>query len=219
MFAGHVGAGLALGRAERRVNVGALVLAALLLDLVLWLFVLAGWETVVIPTDYATTHQPEFTIPYSHGLVATLAWSVVAGACAFAVSPPPRRVKMRAAGLIAMAVASHWLLDALVHTPGLPLAGEGSWKVGLGLWQRLPLALLLEALLVAAGLGLFLSGAQGSRGSKIGISVLSIALLGLTVAGMTVAPPPPSGAAMASSSLVTLLAVGALYFWLGRRFA
>jgi hypothetical protein len=42
MFAGHIGAGLALGRAERGVNVGVFVAAALLLDVVLWLLVLAG---------------------------------------------------------------------------------------------------------------------------------------------------------------------------------
>jgi hypothetical protein len=42
MFAGHVGAALAFGRAERRVNVGAFVAAALLLDIAL--FVWFGWR-------------------------------------------------------------------------------------------------------------------------------------------------------------------------------
>ena len=44
MFAGHIGTALAIGSVERRVNVGAFVVAALLLDLVLWLLVLLGWE-------------------------------------------------------------------------------------------------------------------------------------------------------------------------------
>ena len=56
MFAGHVGAGLAIGSAERRVNVGLFVAAALLLDIVLWLLVLAGCESVAIPSDFARTH-------------------------------------------------------------------------------------------------------------------------------------------------------------------
>ena len=43
MFAGHVGAALAIGRAERRVNVGVFIAAALFLDALLWLFVLVGW--------------------------------------------------------------------------------------------------------------------------------------------------------------------------------
>ena len=34
MFAGHLGVGLALGRAERRVNVGVFIAAGLLLDVV-----------------------------------------------------------------------------------------------------------------------------------------------------------------------------------------
>ena len=55
MFAGHIGAALAIGRAERRINIGVLVFAALLIDFALWLFVLLGWESVVIPADYAQT--------------------------------------------------------------------------------------------------------------------------------------------------------------------
>jgi len=42
MFAGHVGAALAIGKGARGVNVGVFVAAGLLLDIVLWLFVLLG---------------------------------------------------------------------------------------------------------------------------------------------------------------------------------
>lgn len=72
MFAGHLGAALAIGRSERRINVGFFVLAALLLDVVLWLFVLLGWESVIIPPTFSATHQPEFVFPFSHGLVASI---------------------------------------------------------------------------------------------------------------------------------------------------
>ena len=58
---------MAIGRAERRVNLGILVLAALLLDFVLWVLVLLGWESAVIPADFSTTHQPYFVFPCSHG--------------------------------------------------------------------------------------------------------------------------------------------------------
>jgi hypothetical protein len=44
MLAGHVGVALAIGRIERRVNVGVFVTAALLLDIWLWLFILLGWN-------------------------------------------------------------------------------------------------------------------------------------------------------------------------------
>ena len=216
MFAGHVGAALAIGRAERRVNIGAFIAAALLLDLVLWLLVLLGWESVAIPADFARTHQPEFVFPYSHGLLSSVLWSVLAGAVAFAWSARRGMAPWRIAFLVAAAVFSHWLLDALVHLPELPLAGPGSPAVGLGLWQRMPVALAVEAGIVAVGLWLFLPGSTLSRGRSIGVAVLSLALLAFTILGMTIAPPPPSAQAMAGSSLVTLVAVCLLACWLGR---
>ncbi len=152
MFAGHVGAALAIGRAERRVNVGAFIFAALLLDVVLWLLVLLGWESITIPPNFASAHQPEFVFPYSHGLLASTAWSALAGVAIFIWYPQPKKARSRAAALVGMAVFSHWLLDALVHVPELPLSGASSMKVGLGLWQSMPVALVAEALILVVGL-------------------------------------------------------------------
>jgi len=207
---------MAIGRAERRVNLGVLVFAAVFLDFVLWLFVLFGWESVTIPTNFSTTHQAEFVFPYSHGLLASIGWSVLAGLATFLCYPRLNQAKMRAAVLVAAAVFSHWLLDALVHAPELPIIGAGSAKAGLGLWQVMPMALAVEAVIALAGLYLFLSGASLSVAKKLWLAALSILILVFTVAGMTVAPPPPSFIAMAASSLVTIVVVCALAFWLGR---
>ena len=217
MFAGHVGAALAIGRAERRVNVGTLISAALLLDAMLWLFVLLGWESVTIPASFASTHQPEFVFPYSHGLLASIAWSALAGVAAFLWYPHLREARLRAAALVAVAVFSHWLLDSLVHVPELPLVGAGSTKVGLGLWQSMPVALVFESFIVVAGLFLFVPGANLSQAKKLWLTVLSLFVLAFTVVGMTVAPPPPSVMAMAASSLVTIIVVCALACWFGTR--
>ena len=216
MFAGHMGAALVIGRAERRVNVGAFIFAALLLDVVLWLFVLLGWESVSIPANFASTHQPEFVFPYSHGLLSSVAWSALAGAAAFIWYRHLKAAKLRVAALVAVAVFSHWLLDVLVHVPELPLASAGSLKVGLGLWQDMPVALVVEAALVVAGLCFFIPGANLSQAKSIALTVLSLLILAFTVAGMTVAPPPPSVVAMAGSSLATIIVVCALACWLGR---
>jgi hypothetical protein len=216
MFAGHVGAALALARVERRVNVGVFIAASLVLDMVLWLFVLVGFESVDIPATFATTHQAEFQFPYSHGLIAGLAWSVLAGIVALTSFAGPSLAKLRVAVLIGVAVFSHWLLDALVHAPEMPLAGADSTKVGLGLWQNMPVALVTEAIIVVTGLGLFVSGTRLSRARTASLIALSLLLLGFTVAGMTIAPAPPSARAMAGSSLVTLVIVCALACWLGR---
>ena len=216
MFAGHVGAALAIGRAETRVNVGAFIFAALFLDFVLWLFVLLGWESVTIPANFANTHQSEFVFPYSHGLLASMVWSALAGVATFLWYPRLKQAKMRAAVLVAAAVFSHWLLDALVHAPELPIAGPSSTKVGLGLWHAMPVALAIEAFIAVAGLCFFVSGTSLSRAKKLWLSVLSLLILAFTVVGMIVAPPPPSAVAMAASSLVTITVVCALACWLGR---
>lgn len=216
MFAGHVGAALAIGRAERRINAGVLVFATLLLDFVLWLFILIGWESATIPADYARTHQVAFVFPYSHGLLAAIAWSTLAGAVMFALHPGSIETRRRFGLVVAAAVFSHWLLDALVHVPEMPLVGSGSTKVGLGLWQNMSLALVAEGILLVMGYCLFVSGRRLSRARTVGLGVLTILLLAFTVVGMTVAPPPPSVSAMAVSSLATVVVVSALIGWFAR---
>lgn len=216
MFAGHLGAAFAIGRVERRVNVGVLVVAALLLDLLLWSFILLGWESVRIPADFPVTHQPLFVFPYSHSLLGSLAWSVLAGVGVYVLCAGASNGRLRMAVWVGAAVFSHWLLDVLVHAPELPLAGEGSHRFGLGLWNNMPLGLAVEAVVLVVGLRLFLQGVALSRGRKIGLLVLALAVLVFTVLGMTVAPAPPSALAMATSSLGTIVLVAGLVAWLGR---
>jgi hypothetical protein len=217
MFAGHVGIGLAVGRAERRVNVGVFVAAAVLLDLVLWPLILLGWESVNIPASFRTTHQPEFDFPYSHGLLAAVLWSALAGALALLGYSRLPDARWRVAGLVAAAVFSHWLLDALVHRPELRLAGNTSPAIGLGLWDKMPVALALESAIVAVGMVLFLRGSGLSRGRRVAMVALCVVILAFTIMGMTVAPPPASVRAMAMSSLFALAAVVALAAYLGRQ--
>jgi hypothetical protein len=216
MFAGHIGAGMLIARTEPRLNVGGFILAALLLDVVLWLLVLLGAESVSIPADFGQTHQPLFSFPYSHGLLAGLAWSALAGCGVGLAGSRLGSAKWRAGALVAAAVFSHWLLDALVHAPELPLLGSHSAKLGLGLWQNMPAALAVEAGVVLAGLCAFLPGSALPQGRKLWLAGLVLLLLAFTVAGMTLAPAPPSGAAMAASSLLTIGVACALFGWLGR---
>jgi len=216
MFAGHVGAALAIGRAERRVNIGVFVAAGLLLDVILWLLVLLGWESVAIPADFARTHQAHFVFPYSHGLVGSVVWSAFAAAAAWAFYARLDSQRVRAAMLVAAAVFSHWLLDALVHRPELPILGSTSRAVGLGLWSSMPVALAVEAVITVLGLFLFIRGSGLPRKKSVVFAVLTLIVLAFTVAGMTLAPAPPSAFAMAASSLPTLILVCTLLGWIGR---
>lgn len=215
MFAGHIGVALAASRIEPRVNVGLFTAASLLLDLLLWLFVLVGWESVAIPADFSLTHQPEFVFPYSHGLVAGVVWSTLAGASCLLLFKSRSGETSRSAFLVAGVAFSHWLLDALVHRPELPVTGAASHLVGLALWNHMPAALAVEAGLLLAGVLVFLPGCGLSRPKKLALAVLNLLVLGFTVVGMTVAPPPPSAAAMAGSSLATIVLVCVLIGWLG----
>jgi hypothetical protein len=217
MFAGHVGIALAAARAEPRINVGILTAAALLLDVLLWLCILIGWESVTIPANFVETHQPEFVFPYSHGLLTSVAWSALAGAIAFAPSARREEIRWQAGIVVAAVVFSHWLLDALVHRPELPIAAAGSRVVGLGLGNHMPAALAVEAIVVVVGLIAFLPKSGLPRGKRIAIGALTLLVLAFTVGGMTIAPPPPSANAMAASSLATIIAVCLLLGWLGKR--
>jgi hypothetical protein len=213
MLAGHVGAALMLGRWERRAPIAAVVGASLWMDMLLWSLVLFGAEFVTIPADFSVTHQANFVFPYSHSLVASLAWSVAAAFLAYTMTRTAS-ARWRLAMLMAAAVFCHWLLDVLVHVPELPLAGAGSRLFGLGLWQTLPWALTVEVLIVAGGMGLYLPRASLPRARKIGLALLCLGVTTVTLLGMTVAAPPPSADAMAGGALAMDLLVVALVAWL-----
>jgi hypothetical protein len=217
MFAGHVGVSLAIGRAAPRVNAGWFVLAGMALDGILWLLVLIGRETVEIPADYARTHQLHFEFPYSHGLVGASGWAVLAGVLALVLrSGAAAAARMRIALLLAAAVLAHWFLDALVHAPEMPLAGAGSLRIGLGLWNRLALALAIETALAAGGLWLYLRGSALPAPRRWALAVLLAVVLAFTIVGMTLAPPPPSVASLAGSSLLIIAAVAGASAWIVR---
>ena len=217
MFSGHIGVALAIGRAERRVNPGVFIVAALLLDVVLWVCVLLGWESVSIPADYPR-HQPKFIFPYSHSLLASLVWSALGGFVTYVMYyKVPNRVRLRVAALVVLAINSHWVLDVLVHEPELPLFGTASKVLGLGLWKDLPLALVVETAIVLAGLLLFVPGSHLSRFRKLACLMLTLITLGFTIIGMTLVPAPPSIPAMAGSSLITIIIVCILYYLIGRK--
>jgi hypothetical protein len=86
-------------------------------------------------------------------------------------------------------VFSHFLLDALVHVPELPLLGENSPKIGLALWNHLPLELTLETLMAIAGLAIYWR-LGGSRVSRWGIAIFTLLLTALTWTQLFITRPP-----------------------------
>src|SRR3954467_12501108 len=154
MFAGHYGAGLGAKAAERRVPLCVLLLAVQLLD-VAWAFlVLLDVERAKVVPGLLDASDYRFEYyPWSHSLTAAVGWSVLAYAAVRYAAPPAWR-SSRAALLVAAAVFSHWPLDLIVHQSDMPLVGN-TGKVGLDLWSSAPATYIVELLVVAAGLGVY----------------------------------------------------------------
>jgi hypothetical protein len=213
MFIGHLGVGLALKKAEPRINLGWLFAAAMLLDVVLWLLVLTGLEQCSIPADYAQRRYFTFAFPYSHSLIGALLASALAAASGWWFAR-----RWRIAGVLAAAVFSHWLLDVLVHPPEVPLLTTDSIRLGVGLWNHLHVALAVEALLLLCGWRLYLRATQAeSLVGRYGLGLFLVILTAFALGGQLWAPPPASVRQLAASSVVCLVIVFVAAAWLDRK--
>jgi hypothetical protein len=177
MGIGHAAVALGASRAAPRVNAGILIFAAFLADFLLGIFGALGMEWAHVPPDYATRHYLTFTFPYSHGLVALVVWGLLFGAICCWVD---RTDRVRAFWVMAALVFSHFILDGLVHVPELPLLGENSPKIGLALWNHMPLELTLETLMALAGLVIYWTLKSTTKVSRWGMAVFVVLLTGLT---------------------------------------
>jgi hypothetical protein len=189
MGVGHVAVALGASRAIPRVNVGWLVFAAFLSDFLLGIFAVVGVEHASVPDSYATKHYLLFTFPYSHGLAALVAWAAIFG---FLISRGYAADARRIWLVVALVVLSHYLLDGLVHVAGLPLLGQDSPKLGLGLWNDMPLELSLETLMAAAGIALYwkLRGSKGSTLARYGMAVFLGVVVAMTWTQLGITTPP-----------------------------
>lgn len=192
MFAGHFAAGFALKKVAPSVSLGTLFFAAQFVDLLWPVLLLAGIEHAEITGD--GTHPPiRFTeYPYSHSLLMTAVWALAIGGAHFA-----RKRKLAAAVVCGGAVVSHWVLDLLVHHPDLPLAPGHTARVGLGLWESIPLSLGLELALLMGGLFLYSRATVAAdRRGRFGLWALAV-FLALMQLGNALGSPPPNIAAVA----------------------
>lgn len=132
---GHFAVALAAKPLAPKVPLWLLLLATLLLDILWGIFALVGVEGI--------TKEPD----WSHGLFMSLVWSALVAFLA------ARLFRDARSGLVlGLMVFSHWLLDFVSHPmgfghpqpPDLPLLFHGSPKVGLGLYNNIPVRAALE---------------------------------------------------------------------------
>ena len=218
MFLGHYGVAFALKRAEPKLSLGTLFVAAQLLDLLWGVFLLLGWEHARIVPENPPLTQPEFyDYPISHSLIGALAWSIAAAACYYSWPTRDTTRHWQAAAIVGVAVFSHYPLDVLVHLPDLPIMGNDSPKLGLGLWNHPVATMVAELLVLGLGLVVYLAFRSKRHPVRVGrLAVLVTVLLGTYLASMY-GSPPPNMTTVGASVIVFVLVVAALAAWADRR--
>lgn len=213
MGVGHLAIGLMLKRADPGINLGLLFFLVFLSDFLLGVFYYAGLERAIVPAGFSQQHYLTFNFPYSHGLVASFLWSTVVFTLAYLLWRKGDKVK---AGLVmAFAVFSHFILDAMVHVPGLPVVGENSQKIGLRLWENMTLALTVEMILSVIGIAVYLGVANKNFRGRWGVLILIVVFAFLTIMGMT-SSEVPEMSALGIGWLAIPPVTGAIAWWLDR---
>ncbi|MDP9088596.1 MAG: hypothetical protein M3O26_07635 [Pseudomonadota bacterium] len=185
MFIGHFAVGFAAKRVAPRTNVAVLIAAALFLDILWPIFVLLGWEQVRLDPGNTRYVPLAFTYyPWSHSLVMSMLWASAFALVYYAA------VRYRPGALMVwIAVVSHWILDWISHGPDMPLYPDGP-RVGLALWNSISGTMIVETLLFAGGVGLYISVTRArDRVGHYAFSAYVIFLLSVYISERFSEPP------------------------------
>ncbi|MEE9264474.1 MAG: hypothetical protein V3V11_08465 [Vicinamibacteria bacterium] len=214
MFVGHYGPSFLAKALDKTIPLWLLFLAVQLVDIFWAIFVLLGIEKVrIVPGFTATNPFDLYYMPYTHSLPATFAWAL-GGFVLY------RLVRAgngsRGAWLVAAAVASHWLLDLLVHRPDLPLYDNAA-KVGLGLWNYPIGTLALEALLLFGGMASYLRATKPlSSSGRFAVIIFGVVMFAIQV-GAFLGPPPGSDREAATTGLAVYVVFAAVAYWIEKK--
>ena len=217
MFLGHFAVALALKRAEPRISLGTLCVAAEWVDIMWAIFLLLGLEHVEIAPGLLPACPLDFIdYPLTHSLVAGMIWAGLFGAAYYSWPTPDTSRHLKRTIAVMVAVWSHWFLDVVVHTPDLPVFGNDSTKLGLGLWRNLPATIILETVLLAAGVYILLRKPSRQHPPRPGRILLFAGVLYVLYLASLFGPPPPSVPALAATILVGSLFIFGLAVWADR---
>jgi membrane-bound metal-dependent hydrolase YbcI (DUF457 family) len=153
---GHLAAGFAAKPAAPQASLWILLAASETNEILYFIFTAVGIEP---KADYTMSfsqgirHLTPAAYPWSHGLLMSLVYTALAVVLALLFYR-----QRRTAGVIGLAVFSHWGLDFLMHS-NLPLFFGSSPMVGLGLENSGPGFIFMTALdlvLLAGGLAAYL---------------------------------------------------------------
>jgi hypothetical protein len=206
MFIGHYSAAFLGKRFVPEMPLPICFVAAQCIDIIWSCLVLAGVEKLrLVPNFTASNNLDLYFMPYTHSLSSALIWSAVV-AVLFWLCMPKMKQPRRAAVVIGLLVASHWALDLLVHVHDLPLWFDSA-KVGLGWWNYRTFALLLELILLWAGVWLCLKTVAARWRYGLLASVMSVVQI------ISLYKQPTNGEMVAWQLLVVYLILTALAYW------
>lgn len=209
MFLGHFGVAFAVKRAVPEVKLGTAILAATFLDVIWPLFVAAGIEVVrIVPGNLPLVPLRFVSYPFSHSLAMAVLWGGL-----FAAAYAWRGGSRRVASWLGVLVVSHWFLDLIVHDADLQLFPEVDIYVGLHLWESVPGTLLVEGLIFAVGIALYLSATRARNGIGVWGLVALVALLLISYVAASFGQPPTSIAMIVIASLIGIAITLALAYW------
>lgn len=208
MFVGHYSAALVAAAHPKAPKLGTLFVAAQLVDIGFFSFVLAGVEHMrLTPGITVMNNMDLYDMPWTHSLIGALGWALALGLGVWLW------LRSRAAGVISGSVVfSHWLLDLLVHRPDLTLAGSPP-KLGLGLWNYPAVEMPLEIVLLLGSAWLFARAVRPSIGR---LALLILLLLGLQGFNWFAPQPTELDASQSILGLVAYMLAAAVAWWVAR---
>jgi hypothetical protein len=196
MLIGHYAPALVLHRIRPSIPLWALFVAVQAADVLWGGFILTGVEHARMVPGFTESNPLDlYDMPYSHGLLASVAWSVWFALLWRALRPSPHY--RSEALIIGLAVASHFVLDLLVHVPDLPVIGTLGTKWGLGLWRHRELALMVECALFVVAAWVWMGSGENRQPRA---AIVLCAMTAMLMASFYT-PPPPTPATMAVSGL------------------
>jgi hypothetical protein len=211
VFIGHFAVAFAAKRSLPRTSLAVLFAAVELADLLWPAFVAVGLEQVrIAPGDTAFTPLAFDSNPYSHSLVAMIAWGLAFG---YIFATRGSGTGRPAALLLAALVVSHWVLDVVSHRPDMPVYPGGP-KVGLGLWYSVPATIAVETSMFAAAVAISARATRPRDGAgRWGLAGL-VALLMTAYAANIAGGPPPSVTAIVIAGVAGSAVILALAWWM-----
>ena len=156
MMFGHIASGLAIKPLAPKIPLWVLLVSAEFLDIIcMAIFLPLGIER-------ASTDPTIGFIAWSHGLFMSVIWSLLAFAVGFIIF---RNERFKTGLIIGLMVFGHWVLDFISHPmgfgktlpPDMPLLFADSAKIGLGLYQTVPGAIITELVLFITGIVIYIN--------------------------------------------------------------